>query len=185
MDYPTILDAFIERSKTIKATENRPADDFPLSLAQIVSDLIKSGEELSFEDWELRIVTRLRHKVDRYSWVGLYWVIDEFLYLGAWSGPEATEHVKIPVGDGICGLAARTKETVIVDDVNARSDYLACFPNTRSEIVVPILLNGHAIGEIDIDGDKAGAYTDEDREELERLAAAIANRLQSGLTGDA
>jgi L-methionine (R)-S-oxide reductase len=177
MNYPSILDNVIERSKMLEATPDRSAGENKATLSQLVSDLIEAGSSQNFEEWELEIVNQLRHQVDRYSWVGLYWVIEEFLYLGAWSGPESTDHVKIPVGAGICGLAARTKETVIVDDVEARSEYLACFPSTRSEIVVPILLDGEAIGEIDIDGDTPDVYTDEDREQLERLATAISERL--------
>ena len=68
---------------------------------------------------------------------------------------------------------------MIVDDVNEQSDYLACFPNTSSEIVVPIMLEGKAIGEIDIDGDHKGAFTVVDQRELERLAAAFSARLQA------
>lgn len=145
-----------------------------MSLKALVDELIATGQQTTeFPDWEKWIVKQLRAKVPTYSWVGFYWVVGDELLLGAWDGPEATEHVRIPIGEGICGLAARTKETVIVADVNEREDYLACFPYTRSEIVVPILRDGEAIGEIDIDGDEVGAFGDEDRAELERLADVI------------
>jgi L-methionine (R)-S-oxide reductase len=179
MDTPRILDTLIKRSATIKGSPDLQKTTTPIQLVDLISDLLENVTKLSLLDWELQIVDRLRHEVDHYSWVGIYWVKGEHLYLGGWSGPEATEHVKIPVGEGICGLAVRTKETVVVDDVNARSDYLACFPNTRSEIVVPIFLDGEAIGEIDIDGDTPDVYTDEDREQLERLASAISSRLRA------
>ncbi len=179
MDTPKILDTLIERSKTIQGTPDRTDTIESIELTNLVSELLGNVTKSSLMDWELQIVDRLRHEIDRYSWVGLYWVKGEHLYLGGWSGPEATEHVKIPIGEGICGLAVRTKETVVVDDVNARSDYLACFPNTRSEIVVPIFINGEAIGEIDIDGDTPDVYTNEDREQLERLASAISSRLRA------
>ncbi len=146
------------------------------NLNTLVSELIAAGDAMDFDEWEAHIVQRLRADVPHYGWVGFYWVDGEMLQLGAWDGPEATEHVRIPIGEGICGLAARTKETVIVDDVNERSEYLACFPYTRSEIVVPILRDGEAIGEIDIDGDQIGAFKETDKAELERLAAAIAER---------
>jgi len=97
----------------------------------------------------------------------------EELALTAWDGPEATQHVRIPVGQGICGLAARTGETVIVGDVNADSRYLDCFPQTRSEIVVPIYAQDEVIGEIDIDSDQASAFSDDDRQVLERIAAIL------------
>lgn len=145
-----------------------------MDIKQLVDELIDTGHTTGFTDWEQQIVRRLRAEVDRYGWVGFYWVAGDDLVLGAWDGPEATEHVRIPIGEGICGLAARTRETVVVYDVNAREDYLACFPYTRSEIVVPILRDGEAIGEIDIDGDEKGAFGEDDRNELERLAEAVA-----------
>jgi len=150
-----------------------------MTLEKLLSELIALGEKMKFEEWEKTIVNRLRADVPHYSWVGFYWVDGDMLQLGAWDGPEATEHIRIPIGDGICGLAARTKETVIVDDVNERSEYLACFPYTRSEIVVPILRGDKAIGEIDIDGDEVGAFKEADRKALETLAAAIAERYPS------
>jgi len=145
-----------------------------MSLKELVDELITLGRASKFTAWEKVMVCRLREQIPTYSWVGFYWVVGESLQLGAWDGPEATEHVNIPIGEGICGLAARTGETVIVDDVSERSEYLACFPHTRSEIVVPILRDGEAIGEIDIDGDQIGAFGENDRRELERLAGVIA-----------
>ena len=147
-----------------------------MKIDELVTNLVNVADDKDFREWEQEIVKRLSAEIPHYSWVGFYWVKGEMLHLGAWEGPEATEHTEIPIGQGICGLAARTRETVIIDDVNARDDYLACFPYTKSEIVVPILRDGEAIGEIDIDGDNPGAFTEEDRIELERLAAAIAER---------
>ncbi|MGB2874166.1 MAG: GAF domain-containing protein, partial [Gaiellaceae bacterium] len=106
----------------------------------------------------LRGVVELLHDgFDRYSWVGIYLVEGEELVLGPWKGPEATPHVRIPVGQGICGAAAASGQTEVVDDVNADSRYLACFPSTRSEIVVPITYQGRVVGEIDIDSDRPAA----------------------------
>jgi GAF domain-containing protein len=81
--------------------------------------------------------------------------------------------VRIPVGEGICGAAAASGETEVVDDVDADSRYLACFPSTRSEIVVPIAYEGRVVGEIDIDSDRPAAFSDEDRAFLERVALLI------------
>jgi len=100
------------------------------------------------------------------------------LVLAAWDGPEATQHVRIPVGQGICGLAARTGEIVVVDDVNVDPRYLACFPQTRSEIVVPIYSGDDVIGEIDIDSDVTDAFTDEDRQLLEGVARLLVDLAQ-------
>ena len=119
------------------------------------------------------VVDLLRDRFDHYSWVGIYLVDGDDLALGPWKGPQATEHVRIPVGQGICGAAAATGQTEVVDDVNADERYLACFPSTRSEIVVPIAHEGRVVGEIDIDSDRPAAFGEDDRAFLERVALLI------------
>jgi GAF domain-containing protein len=119
------------------------------------------------------VVDVLHDRIDHYSWVGIYLVEGHDLVLGPWNGPEATEHVRIPVGQGICGAAAATGQTEVVDDVNADERYLACFPSTRSEIVVPIAYEGRVVGEIDIDSDRPAAFGPDDRAFLERVALLI------------
>jgi GAF domain-containing protein len=120
------------------------------------------------------VVDLLHDRVEHYSWVGVYLVEGNDLVLGPWKGPEATEHVRIPVGQGVCGAAAASGKTEVVDDVNADPRYLACFASTRSEIVVPISSEGRVVGEIDIDSDQPAAFGDADREFLERVAESIA-----------
>ena len=120
------------------------------------------------------VVDVLHDRIDHYSWVGIYLVEGHDLVLGPWNGPEATEHVRIPVGQGVCGAAAASGQTEVVDDVNADPRYLACFASTRSEIVVPISREGRVVGEIDIDSDQPAAFGDADREFLERVAESIA-----------
>jgi L-methionine (R)-S-oxide reductase len=119
------------------------------------------------------VVDLLHDRVEHYSWVGIYLVDGDDLVLGPWKGPEATEHVRIPVGQGVCGAAAASGVTEVVDDVNADPRYLACFPSTRSEIVVPIHRDGRVVGEIDIDSDRPAAFGDDDRAFLERVADLV------------
>ena len=119
-------------------------------------------------------VKALQEGFEHYSWVGIYLVDGDELVLGPWRGPQATEHVRIPVGQGVCGAAAASGQTEIVDDVNADPRYLSCFPSTRSEIVVPIAHDGRVVGEIDIDSDRPAAFGDEDRIFLERVAELLA-----------
>jgi GAF domain-containing protein len=125
------------------------------------------------DDLLRQVVAVLQERFDDYSWVGVYLVEGDELVLGPWQGPEATEHVRIPVGQGICGAAAATGVTEIVDDVNTDPRYLACFPSTRSEIVVPISYEGGVVGEIDIDSDRPAAFHADDRKFLERVAVLI------------
>jgi putative methionine-R-sulfoxide reductase with GAF domain len=120
-----------------------------------------------------RTVDVLHERFAHYSWVGIYLVEGDHLVLGPWRGPQATEHVRIPIGSGICGAAAASGRTEIVDDVNADDRYLACFPSTRSEIVVPIVFDGKVVGEIDVDADTPAAFDDQDRSFLERVALLI------------
>jgi putative methionine-R-sulfoxide reductase with GAF domain len=120
-----------------------------------------------------QVVDVLHDRFEAYSWVGIYLVEGSDLVLGPWQGPRATEHVRIPIGQGICGAAAASGVTEIVDDVNADERYLACFVSTRSEIVVPIAFEGRVVGEIDIDSDAPGAFGSDDRTFLERVALLI------------
>jgi L-methionine (R)-S-oxide reductase len=121
-----------------------------------------------------RVVDCLHDGVAHYSWVGVYLVEGNDLVLGPWRGPQATDHVRIPIGQGVCGAAAASGRTEIVDDVNAEPRYLACFASTRSEIVVPIEFGGSVVGEIDIDSDQPNAFDSRDQALLERVAAMIA-----------
>ena len=121
-----------------------------------------------------RAVEELHARNGHYDWIGIYWVEGSDLVLGPWIGPEATEHTRIPIGTGICGAAAASGQTEIIDDVNADPRYLACFATTRSEIVVPIFHEGAVVGEIDIDGSDASAYDQTDQRFLEEVAALLA-----------
>jgi L-methionine (R)-S-oxide reductase len=123
-----------------------------------------------------RAVELLHDRFAHYDWVGIYWLdsAGTELVLGPWTGPEATEHTRIPVGVGICGAAAASGKTEIIDDVNADPRYLACFSSTRSEIVVPIFADGQVAGEIDIDGTDLAAYDQTDAIFLEEIAALLA-----------
>lgn len=142
--------------------------DEPLS---VISRLVAQNE--SQEGAFQAIVSYLRQTFSKYSWVGIYLVVGNKLVLSAWDGDKATQHTEIELGKGICGLAARTKETVIVDDVNSHPEYLACFPETRSEIVVPLMRGDTCIGEIDIDSNTPSAFTREDKAFLEGIASLL------------
>jgi L-methionine (R)-S-oxide reductase len=121
----------------------------------------------------------LRSSFRHYRWVGIYRLQGPTLVLDAWDGPAATEHTRIPLDRGICGRAAREGRTVIVDDVRASPEYLACFLETRSEIVVPIRRGDEVVGEIDIDGNEVGAFDATDRSFLEAVAARLTGAVEA------
>ena len=149
------------------------ADDYRSALEALDRILNRESEA---DEVLRRAVDLLHDRFDEYSWVGIYVVEGDDLVLGPWKGPEATEHVRIPIGQGICGAAATSGRTEIVDDVNADERYLACFVSTRSEIVVPIAYEGRVVGEIDIDSDLPAAFGDADREFLERVAGLVSQQ---------
>ncbi|MGI0070698.1 MAG: GAF domain-containing protein [Thermoplasmata archaeon] len=115
----------------------------------------------------------LRESFPAYRWVGVYRLDGATLVLDAWDGPAATEHVRIPVDRGVCGQAARENRTVVVADVRAAPEYLACFLETRAEVVVPIRDGARVIGEIDIDGNAVGAFDQSDATFLEAVATKL------------
>ena len=121
-------------------------------------------------------VAMLAGEMPAYNWVGIYLLEHNELVLGPFVGMPSP-HSRIPLGRGICGAAATEKATIIVDDVNADSRYLACSIETKSEIVVPIIEDGEVLGEIDIDSDTPAAFGDADRRLLEQVAALLAESL--------
>ncbi len=125
-----------------------------------------------------RFTAILKERFDRYNWVGIYLVKEGKLVLEAYAGDAETEHTTIPIGQGICGYAAKVGETVVVGDVSKDPRYLMCFPSTRSEIVIPIKGETKVIGEIDIDSDKLSAFSRTDQEFLEAAAKELANFLR-------
>ncbi len=142
--------------------------------------LVSAGEPAGFGRLLERLAAALQSGFPHYTGVYFYWLKgDAMLELVAYHG-RPTEHERIPVGQGICGRAAREGRTVVVDDVNADPAYLACSLETRSEIVVPVVRDGRVLGEIDIDSDVPAAFTAGDREFLEKLAGLIAGKASHG-----
>jgi L-methionine (R)-S-oxide reductase len=120
-------------------------------------------------------VSIIAERLIHYDWVGFYMLDpgdENILVLGPYRG-ASTEHVRIPVTEGICGAAVAQGETVIVDDVSADPRYLACSLETKSEIVVPIQANGMIVGEIDIDSHTISAFGPNDRRFLEQCAEVV------------
>ena len=123
----------------------------------------------------MQICHLLRDNVDYYDWVGFYFRNGdkEELVLGPYAG-EKTDHTVIPFGKGICGQVAVTNKTFVVPDVSEQSNYLACSTTVRSEIVVPLFVDGKNIGQIDIDSDVLDPFTDADVRFLEFLNEQVA-----------
>ena len=113
-----------------------------------------------------------------FDWTGFYMMRGDILEVGPYVGPE-TPHTKIELNSGICGAAASSKQSVVVDDVNADPRFLACSITTRSEIVVPLMDGDTCLGEIDIDSNRPAFFTDDDRIMLEEIARIIVRKLKA------
>lgn len=123
-------------------------------------------------------VRLLKERLSYYTWAGIYLLEGDELVLGPYVG-KPSPHTRIPLNRGICGAAASEKATIIVDDVNSDPRYLACSIETRSEIVVPIMRGDTVLGEIDVDSDGVAAFGDKDRQLLETVANALAEKIQT------
>lgn len=124
---------------------------------------ILSKEERSLTDKLTDICQLLKQSVTYYDWVGFYFKNGdkEELKLRAFAG-EPTDHTIIPFGKGICGQVAVSDKNFVVPDVQAQDNYIACSISVKAEIVIPLFVDGHNIGQIDIDSHHADPFTKED-----------------------
>jgi L-methionine (R)-S-oxide reductase len=120
----------------------------------------------------------LEAQISYYDWVGFYFKNgdkDE-LKLAQYTG-EPTDHVIIPFGKGICGQVAVSNQTFVVQDVTEQDNYISCGWKVKSEIVIPIFMNGENIGQIDIDSHTANVFTKKDEKLLEFTCLKVAEKL--------
>lgn len=137
---------------------------------------ITSNTTFSREEKLLKICELLSNSIEYYNWVGFYFANQETktLHLGPYVGAE-TDHVVIPFGKGICGQVAVSNENFVVPDVAAQDNYIACSFTVKSEIVVPLFVNGENIGQIDIDSHVLNPFTEEDELFLEFVNKQVAS----------
>mmetsp|Transcript_13574 Transcript_13574/g.49359 ORF Transcript_13574/g.49359 Transcript_13574/m.49359 type:complete len:167 (+) Transcript_13574:40-540(+) len=147
-------------------------------------DLLLEGEE----DWVAAMATvacELHQSFAHFHWTGFYRVVaPELLKIGPYQGGHGC--LTIPFSRGICGAAARTRETQLVPNVHERSDHIACASSTNSEIVVPVVGakggNGnerHAdrlLAVLDVDSDDLNAFSVADKQLLEAVCAMLGER---------
>ena len=137
----------------------------------------------SVDDLMSTIVGRLQERLGYYNWVGFYMIEkgrlgeEPVLVLGPYVG-AVTQHTRIPLNQGICGAAASSGHTVVVDDVSSDPRYLACSIETKSEIVVPVRVKGEVVGELDIDSHTPAAFTADDRQLVEHCARLVGQYLE-------
>jgi len=157
-----------------------PVADRVHELRREVSDLalaVPTAHEL------METMVKLLHeRMLKYNWVGFYMLEPgaqpPMLALGAFEG-AMTPHTRIPLNQGICGAAASSGQTVVVDDVSKDSRYLACSLETKSEIVVPVFVHGEVVGELDIDSHFPAAFTAEHQELVQYCAMLVGKKLET------
>jgi L-methionine (R)-S-oxide reductase len=134
------------------------------------------------QDLMQSMVKLLHNRMLKYNWVGFYMLEPgaqpPVLVLGAFEG-AMTPHTRIPLNQGICGAAASSGQTVVVDDVAKDPRYLACSLETKSEIVVPVFARGKVMGELDIDSHFPAAFTSEHQELVQYCAILVGKKLEA------
>jgi L-methionine (R)-S-oxide reductase len=125
----------------------------------------------------------LHDRMLKYNWVGFYMLEPgadpPMLALDAFMG-AMTPHKRIPLNQGICGAAASSGKTIVVDDVSKDPRYLACSLETKSEIVVPIFVKNEVAGELDIDSHFPAAFGVEDQKLVQYCAELVGGKLEKG-----
>lgn len=137
-----------------------------------ISNLISNSSSL---DTTLMDVCKLlKSSISYYDWVGFYFKNGdkEELKLAQFTGEE-TEHTIIPFGKGICGQVAVSNKNFVVQDVSKQENYISCGWKVKSEIVIPIFVNGENIGQIDIDSHTTDIFSSKDEELLEFVCKKV------------
>jgi len=152
----------------------------PKDLIPVIDQAAKRAA--SSTDLMSEIVSTLHKNLLKYNWVGFYMIDrtgpEPMLVLGPFKG-SMTPHTRIPLNQGICGAAASSGKTVVVDDVNKDPRYLACSVETKSEIVVPVFVRRQVVGELDIDSHFPAAFGAEDRVLCEHAAKVLGAWMES------
>jgi len=133
---------------------------------------------LRLDDCLLQVCELLEANVPHYNWVGFYFRNGdkEELKLGPYVGAP-TDHTIIPFGKGICGQVAVSNKNFVVPDVSAQDNYIACSFTVKSEIVIPIFVNGKNVGQIDIDSNTLDPFTEADERFLEFVCSEVSKLL--------
>jgi len=146
---------------------------FPALQSQIRALLEQSATSVSQKIEHICVL--LQENITYYDWVGFYFKNggNDELKLKAYAG-EPTVHDIIPFGKGICGQVAISNQNVVVPDVKAQDNYIACSRTVKAELVIRLFKNGKNIGQIDIDSNTPDPFTEADERFLEWVNAQVA-----------
>ena len=158
---------------TFKIDVAAPKSELYAELAR-AADALTSGEPDAVANMA-NVAALLREYLPDVNWTGFYRVVDGELVLGPFQGKAAC--IRIPFGKGVCGTAAQTGETQLVEDVHAFPGHIACDVNSASELVVAVKRAGKVIAVIDLDSPSLNRFDAEDAKGVELLAGIIAARI--------
>ena len=149
------------------------------SLKPLIIDILKQ-DNLGIYQRLAEVCSILQKDVTTYDWVGFYFKNGDKreLILKAYAG-EPTDHTIIPFGKGICGQVAESNQNFVVDDVAAQDNYIACSIYVKSEVVIPLFVDGQNIGQIDIDSHTKNAFSKEDEDFLTWVNAEVSRILEA------
>lgn len=146
--------------------------DYDLLRSQLIALIDRETDKLANAS---NFVALLFGAIDEINWLGVYVKRGDELVLGPFQGQPAC--VRIPIGQGVCGTAAATLETQRIADVHAFDGHIVCDPRSRSELVVPLLVDGKLVGVLDIDSPHVDRFSAEDQAGIESLCATFCERL--------
>ena len=142
--------------------------DYELLNSQLQVLLENEGDALAAAS---NFVGLLYNAIDNINWLGIYVLRSDELVLGPFQGKPACVHIALD--EGVCGAAASTLQTQRVADVHAFPGHITCDPDSRSELVVPLLVHGKLVGVLDIDSPETGRFTEADQAGVEKLCASF------------
>ena len=148
--------------------------DRPGTKAGLLSELLSQARALLAGERDAtanaaNLAALVFHTLPDLNWAGFYWMKQGELVLGPFQGKPAC--VRIAVGAGVCGAAARDKRTVVVEDVHRFPGHIACDSASNSEVVIPLVRDGKVLGVFDLDSPKTRRFDEEDARALEALVA--------------
>ena len=154
--------------------------DTTVPKSEVYAEMVRSADALTSGEPDAvanmaNIAALLWEYLPDVNWTGFYRVVDGELVLGPFQGKAAC--IRIPFGKGVCGTAAQSGETQLVEDVHAFPGHIACDANSASELVVPVRRNGTVIAVIDLDSPTLKRFDAEDAKGVELLARMIADRI--------
>ena len=155
-----------------------PSSDLPKSA--LYRELAQSAEAITADESDgvanmANLAALIWQFLPRLNWAGFYRMIDGELVLGPFIGKPAC--IRIALGKGVCGTAAESGESQLVEDVNAFAGHITCDPESASELVVPVFREGSVIAVIDLDSPDLARFDSDDAAGMEMLANVIALRI--------